>query len=322
MSIGVGRKPTDADYGLGNYAFNADQLGLLDENELTERLVQTFSAPSYSPPRLPAVATEMLALTQQREVEFDEIESLLERDAMLVGEVLCLARSAAYSRLRAAATLREALIRIGLGKLRDVVMQAAMNMRVFRSKAYGNCMERVRGHSNATAHLCRIVSRYTALDEEQTFLCGLLHDVGIAGILLTVGDVKRDEKAPDLVALWPAIDRAHPRAGARMVELWKLPPDIATVIGVHHEISVDGEDHPLAATVCLAESLTSELNLAIAPNDEKGLREFGLDVHARVDRSDEGVIARACQSLGLSEPTLDLIRADAREWAAAETAAR
>lgn len=319
MTSGIGRKPTDADYGLGEHSFDADRLGLMDENELTERLVRTFSEPGYSPPRLPAVATEMLALTQQRDVEFSAIESLLEKDAVLAGEVICLARSAHYSRVRPVTTLREALVRVGLRQLQDVVMQAAMNMRVFRSKAYAKCMERLRNHSNCTAHLCRIVSRYTPMGDEQAFLCGLLHDVGIAGILLSLGDVKRGQSVPDLGSLWPAIDRAHTRAGAKMVELWNLPSEISGVVGIHHDASLNGVDHPMAAIVCLAESLTSELNMGLAPESESQLKDFGLHVHARVDYSGENSIARACHVLGLDESKLDLVRSDAQKWAAAET---
>jgi hypothetical protein len=83
-----GRKPGDPDYGLGEHALDADRLGVLDEAELTERLMATFARPDYRPPRLPVVATELLALSQQPNAEFHAIEHLLEQDAMLAGEVM------------------------------------------------------------------------------------------------------------------------------------------------------------------------------------------------------------------------------------------
>ena len=76
-----------------------------------------------------------------------------------------------------------------------------------------------------------MVSQQTPMADEQAFLCGLLHDVGIAGILLVLGDVGRGEKPPDLTALWPSIDSVHAKAGARMVELWGLPAEMAMVVG-------------------------------------------------------------------------------------------
>lgn len=66
-----GRKSTDADYGLGKHTIDGDKLGLVDEHELTDLLIGTFDSPDHRPPRLPAVAMELMALSQQPDVEFD-----------------------------------------------------------------------------------------------------------------------------------------------------------------------------------------------------------------------------------------------------------
>jgi HD-like signal output (HDOD) protein len=258
-------------------------------------------------------------MSQDPDVDFGDIEKLLEQDSTLAGEVLSIARSAFYAGQGTVVSLRDALVRLGLAKLREVVMQAAMTARVFRSAAYRDCMEKLRDHCRATAHLSRIVSSYTPIAEEQAFLCGLMHDVGIAGILLVLGDVERGKQAPDLNVLWPAINAAHPRAGARMVELWELPAEIAMAVGAHHDVRIQGHDHPLAATVCLAESMTAELGLAFVPPVENGGDEAGL-VEAcltdGIDRTDPAVLERAQSALSLTETMLDLIRSAAREWAA------
>jgi hypothetical protein len=34
VPTGIGRKPTDADYGLGEHSFNADRLDLLDDSKM------------------------------------------------------------------------------------------------------------------------------------------------------------------------------------------------------------------------------------------------------------------------------------------------
>lgn len=319
MTCSLGRRPQDADYGLGEHSIDVDRLHLIDEAELTERLIHTFSLPSYRPPRLPAVATELLGISRQHDVTFSAIEALLEKDAMLAGEVLAMARSALYSRGRPVTTLQAALARIGLTALQDVVLQAALNLRVFRSSCYKGCMERLRDHGQATANLCRILSRYAPVTQDQSFLCGLLHDVGIAGILLVLGDVERGKQAPDLAVLWPAINAAHARAGARMVELWKLPPEIATVVAAHHQVRIDGVDHPMAATVCLAEEFTTELNLGFVPTrdgrgQDEDLERSGLLAHGWVDRSDAAVIDRARKTLNLTDSAIERVRSEAREW--------
>ena len=313
-----GRSRTDADYGMGEYEFDADSLGLIDEDELTERLSATFASDSYRPPRMPAVAMEIMALASDPDVHFNRIEKLLEQDAVLAGEVLSMARSAEMAG-RASAnidSLRGALVRVGMSRLRDVVLGAAMNMRVFRCKSYQGVMERLRYHCRATAYLARLVSRYTAIDENRAFMAGLMHDVGIAGILLVLGEQPRGKKPPELTLLWPAIERAHTRAGARMVELWQLPEEVSQAVDAHHRVLIEGEGHPLAAIVCIAESMSDEFNLGLVPEqpDDKtaaALKSSGLLQHSALDKNDEMVQWRACEALGIERSTLDLVRKDA-----------
>ncbi|MCP3981208.1 MAG: HDOD domain-containing protein [bacterium] len=312
MTSTLGRKPTDADYGMGEHSFDGDRLGLIDERELTERLLGTFASPSYTPPRLPAVAMELMSLSQKPGVEFKEIEALLERDAMLAGEILLMARSATFAGIRPVNSLGAALVRIGLVQLRDVVMQAAMSMRVFRSDGYATCMARLQEHSRSIANLCRILADHTPVSRDRAFLCGLLHDVGIAGILLVLGDTQAGEQLPDLLTHWPAIDRAHTQAGARMVELWKLPDEICHVVGAHHSPRNDDEILPMAAVVCQAEALAIELNLGLAPDGDEAL-QLGLEHHL-VDRVDENTLLHAREALRLTEEKLDKVRAAAQKW--------
>lgn len=326
-----GRTKADADYGMGEHTVDADGLGVLDGDDLTATLMATFEAPGYQPPRLPTVAMELVALSRKPDVDFKDIEQLLEQDAMLAGEVLRLSRSAYYTRVRAVGSLREAVVRLGLKQIRDVVLQAAMNVRVFRSKAYRGCMERLRTHSRATAHIARIVSRYTPIDEEQAFLCGLLHDIGFAGCLLVLGETKRGAKPPRLDALWGPMDEIHARAGQRIVSLWKLPPEISMVVGAHHQVSIEGFDHPVAATICVAEAVATDVGVGFVPKrtkraaadddaEEESAREMqGLVRHGRVDMSDQTTLTRAHAALGLNESTLELIRRDTLDWLRADT---
>ena len=318
-----GRRSTDPDYGLGEHTMNCDNLGMIDESELVERLLATFKSPNYHPPRLPAVAMELMQLSQNPNIEFSEFEELLEQDATLAGEVLAVANSARFRGVRQIESLHGALVRLGMRTLRNVVVEHAMSMRVFRSSAYKGSMERLREHCRATAHMGRIVSRYTVIPEEQAFLTGLLHDVGFAGILLILGDTQRGQDPPDLGILWPAIHRAHGQAGQRMVELWGLPMHIALGVGAHHQLLVGGEIPPLAAVICLAEALTQDLGMAFRPDESTntlgaGLESITVSNLEHIDRTDELTLHRAREALGLSEPMFKLIRDDAQQWLADE----
>lgn len=317
----LGRTQNDADYGLGNVTIDCDSLALVDESELTQRIIDAFEAPGYAPPRLPAVATELMALSNQPDVEYEQLEALLERDATLAGEILSLCKSAAYDRGGNISTLRDALIRIGIKKLGEVVMQAAMKARVFRSKGYKACMETLQEHCRVVAHLGRLVSQHTAHADDRAFLCGLMHDVGIAGILTVLGDAKRGEQPPDLATLWPAIHNAHPVAGARMAQLWELPQDVQIAVTAHHNVCVEGFDHPLAAAVCLAEHLAVELDMAFVPPKD-GSSVSAIDTalleSVVVDQTDARAVERAKVALEINESEYAALRAAAERWAERE----
>ncbi len=313
-----GKRKTDPGYGQGLVELSLDDDVLLDEEEVTERLLAVFSAPQYRPPTLPSVATELMALSQNPSAGLDDVAALLERDAMLTGRVMKLVRSPIYSGASEISSLSNAILRLGLNTLRDIVMETCLNMRVFRADAFTDTMERLRDHSAFTGHVARIVCRYTSIEAEYAFLCGLLHDVGVAGSLIALSENVPKQKRPDLIAIWPAIDRAHGKAGALMAKLWELPPDVQLAIEHHHQVLMDGHAHPLAATICVADEIAHEMGFGLLPEEEAGegvseLEAACLSSHTSVDRSLAQTLERAREALGLGDSEMEQIRADAEK---------
>ncbi len=318
----LGKKKTEEGYGRGEHSIDLDDDVLIDEAAIKERILAAFNSPDYRPPTLPSTALELVSLSSNSEVAFDDVVSLLEGDSMLAGRVLRIAQSPVYAGAAQVQCLRDALVRLGLTTLRDLVFEVATNLRVFRAPAYAGPMERIRRHSNATAHLSRLVSRYTPMEGEYAFLCGLLHDVGTAGILIALGDVPRGKQPPDLAVLWPAIDAVHEEAAALMTKLWCLPPEIPLVVGAHHSVHIEGYPHPMAATVCLAERLADDLGLGLVPRrSEEGEAEkpadlAELEIYDRSDRSSDVALQRAHEALQLNDHTMQLIESEGQELVA------
>ena len=321
---------SDPNYGKGVARVAHDDDVLLDEEAVAARLRETFAAPDYEPPKLPSVAAELMSLAQTPDVEIDQVARLLERDPMIAGRVVQLAQSPIYRGSGAVTSIREALMRLGLNALRDLVLQVSLNTRVFRADAYAEPMDRLRRHSLATAHLAKIVCRYTALHGDYAFLCGLLHDVGIAGCLIALAEGK-DKRPPDLVAVWPSIERVHSEAGVHMARLWQLPDEIEWVLGAHHEVLIGGAPHPLAAAVALANEIAIRQGFTLVPEeepdesaadedgDEDGklaadvLERLCLAAHTNLDRTRPGVLEQATAAVGLTAEQLTLIERDFEE---------
>ena len=327
---GQGKKRGQAGYGDGRAQIRAGDDVLFDEEAMVAELLACLEAPDYRPPTLPVVAVELMSLSTRADVAIEDVVRLLERDSLIAGRVLQQAGSASLAGAVKITSLREATMRLGLLRVRDLVMEIALNVRVFRSEAYGEAMERIRRHAVATAHVARLVCNYTPIEGEFAFVAGLLHDVGIAGTLLALAERKgkshRRIAPPDLLVIWPAVDRVHARAGEIMAKHWQLPADVRLAITLHHQLLMDGHPHPLAATVVVANELVHRAGAVLAPGpDEKqesddapetGLEKVGaedwLSAHANVDRSTEATLARARDALGIDARRHGMIEAESR----------
>ena len=200
-----------------------------------------------------------------------------------------------------------------------------MNLRIFKCEAYVDAMERLRRHAVATAHVSRTVCRYTSIEGEFAFMAGLLHDVGIAGVLLALAERKSGRKTPpDLLAIWPAVDRIHARAGEIMARHWQLPAEIRFAISAHHQVVLGGHVHPLAATVALANELAHQHGAGlVAKCVEDGTAVPGgasaasdssawMSAHAGVDCTGENTLLQARAALGIDARVFDLIVGEAQ----------
>ncbi|MFN3202818.1 MAG: HDOD domain-containing protein [Bradymonadia bacterium] len=313
-TLGGSKTALDPGYGQGNYSLDADALTFADRGALAQRVVEHFKSPSYHPPSLPPVAAQILGLTNRADVEINDILKVLEQDAVLTAEAFKVASSAAYSRgtgrLR---TLRDVVMRLGLEGLRNMVLEVGLNMRVFRCAEYRAPMERLRRHAVAVGQLSRIICRYTGLDGEFAYMCGLLHDLGFAAALLALGEENKRRSAMPLEEVWPVLEAAHEEITAIVARIWGVPDEVIWAIEHHHNIQTGGRIHPVSAVVYLAD-------MWVVP--------MGFDALESAQRKAKGDYTRhqtkqgmlhAIEVVGLTTETIRLIRdAAANELAVEE----
>jgi putative nucleotidyltransferase with HDIG domain len=294
---------TSENYGKGEYELEADAVVLESAADFAARLKAHFTSPGYTPPLLPAVAMQVQQLSTRADVDIPALVSVMEKDPMFAARVLKIAQSAAFASAGNIASLRDAVVRIGLRNLTDIAWEVAMNMRVFRSQHYAQPMEAVRRHSTACAHLARMLSSATGISSEYAFLCGLLHDIGMASSLVVLGE-QTPAQTLDPMLLGMILKRCHQEASMVIAALWKLPADVQLVVGHHHDVTIQGFVHPLAAVVAVAEQLARELGF--------GVMMAGSDC----DNTEDLAVARARDALKLDKAAMDRLREEAKKLAA------
>ncbi len=271
---------------------------------LDERLNAIFASPSYRPPMLPQVALDLLRLIRSDLFSFEQVAKILERDAVLAGRVLRLVQSPLYARPRPILSLSQAVVRLGLTTLRDAILEVAVNTSVFRAGVYRRPMARVLLHLRATAHICRLVGGYSTQVGDRAFLCGLLHDVGFAGLLITLAEEAQSDPrlaVENVLPFWPALDRAHEAATGAMLKIWGFPPEIIRTLANHHTVPDDTPLDPTLAVLIIAEHLAGVLGCGMV------MGETPLDGQY----APEPPVTLACERLGIPGDELLVIQGEA-----------
>lgn len=277
---------------------------------LGAELIETFNDPNYRPPPLPSIALELMTLTNRDDSTIERIVRLLEQDEMLAGGVMRLIGSPLYTSRSPIRSLKEAVVRLGVRTVRDLVFETALNQGVFQLAEYSETIEQIRRHSTVTAYIARIVCKVARVQEEHAFLCGLLHDIGFAGLLFAVSHVEAAH-SPPLLQLWPEIDKLHEQASYLVTQLWQLPKDLQEIVGHHHHLHT-GETSRVAAAINIADQLSERFGASVVgPVDEHGVLltgdavdEFDLEVSRAELNLDDAAMARIIEEAEATVPDI------------------
>ena len=270
--------------------------------EITTRLRQLFASQSWKPPMLPAVAMQLVELARKPDVEVAEVARTLETDPVLAARVLKLVQSPFYSGQTPVRSLKQAVVRLGLVGMRNAVLEASLDYRVVRAPGYRTQLEALRRHSQWTAHLARLVARRSPIDPDFCFLCGLLHDIGIAASLLALGE----EREPvGIETAWSSVEEVHEEAAGIVARAWKLPVELAQVVQSHHVLRSDGQIHPVAAVICVAQELAEEIGAGL-----QGPAENCQVQQIETDSAERRALAK--MTLRLDDYEMNSLRADTK----------
>jgi HD-like signal output (HDOD) protein len=270
---------------------------------LRERLISVFEDPSYLPPPLPNVAMELLSLSGRSDARVADVVRLLEQDEMLAGKVMRLVASPIYSGRQAITSLNDAVLRLGFKTVRDLVFEAALRSGVFDLDEYAETVAQVQRHSTVTAYVARLVCQRARVDGDHAFICGLLHDIGFAGLLFAITHFEGSE-SPPLEQLWPEVDALHERGSAILCKLWGLPVPITEVVSHHHHLHT-GKFSKVAAAICIADRLSGQFGAdVVGPVDAQGIA-IAADLVSELDLE----VARS--ELGIDDAKFDAISQDA-----------
>lgn len=204
--------------------------GSQDLARLEGKLIKLLNEGHAPLPVIPEVAMAALKMAQSPNVHISTLASLLEQDSLLATRFLAVANSAIYYRGFRTASMRDAVMRMGLSEARDILGNIASSTAL---PQYNDVLIKMCERANLAGRLAQAACRQLRLPFEPAYLCGLLHNLGEARVLRILAGLPRP--AEGVGAVLKLVERYHTQAGAQLAEKWNLPSDVVQACALHHD---------------------------------------------------------------------------------------
>jgi HD-like signal output (HDOD) protein len=239
---------------------------------LLDRIKHRIDSGKLALPVFNEAAVRLQKLSVSADVETDEVEQIVLADQVMVAETLRAANSSFFGGLSQINTVRSAIIRLGLRQVCQLALMASQRSKYdARDQSLRQMIQQLWSHASATAMAANWLARRLGFGKEleaESFVGGLLHDVGKLVILRSIDEIKLEEEAPfdlspELVN--EILEEAHPALGCRFLKHWDIPEVYCEIARDHHLRDFDNSKIPLI-TVRLANNAAAKMGLSLHPN--------------------------------------------------------
>ncbi|MDD2706427.1 MAG: HDOD domain-containing protein [Verrucomicrobiae bacterium] len=214
-------------------------------------------------PTLPSIFTALEQIAGNPNAAAQDVAEVISRDPVASSRILRVANSSYYGHKEPAEDLSTAVFRLGIGEIKRIAMSIG-TLQVFAKTPNHRFLKELWIHSLSVAVIAGELSKaFNLPNHEQTYLAGLLHDIGKVFFaccftdeyLIAEAEI-RENKGDPLMIETDIIGITHLEAAQRIVIQWKMPPHAGTAIENHHNpLAVAGEDRLLALCIGIANRL-------------------------------------------------------------------
>ena len=271
-------------------------------------------------PILPQTLLQIQKVASDDHSSADDLAQVILKDQSLTMRVLRMVNSAMYQRKghEKVTTVRKAVILLGFETVRKLALGLSVFDMMSKLSRSPHLLE-ITQHSLVTAAFAQQLAEASGrLAPEEAFVTALVHDVGKV-VLVECSPEDYDHVVRDIAAGVDGIDAerkhfgmSHDRAGRRLALKWKLPTEMQSVIGDHHDFD---PLHPprlmdsMIATIVYADAMSSfqctpetqfeELRILQHAGKVLGIPSGRLDdLYSKIDRDISSLASTFDVSLG------------------------
>jgi HD-like signal output (HDOD) protein len=215
-------------------------------------------------PSIPVVLTPLLNYLEQpvEQLQIQRVVDLISQDKSLAAQCLRMANSPLYGRYAEVASVRDAVVALGMQRMRDIAVSCSV-LKLFPSDQVQVDPIVFWEHSMGCALVCRHFAQKIGFpDPGKVYLAGLLHDLGILANLWVLPnefgaaiELARTERIPLHEAELRTLGLTHCESGSIIAERWALTPDLVAVVRYHHDPQSAPAHRALLALVSLSDLL-------------------------------------------------------------------
>jgi diguanylate cyclase (GGDEF)-like protein len=221
------------------------------------------------------VATEIIALARDPDIEMAKVAQAVGRDPAMTAKILRIANSAFYAQRRPSQNLRQALVIIGLNAALTLALSFSLVNSMRALRPVGIDYPRFWRRALLAATAARTFGESIKVGHaEEIFLAALLQDMAVLAIDRASRDFYAKLQQPSAHADWVAYEvaqlgRDHAGYSQMLLKAWNLPPRICTTVGASHEPQkLDPTTDEGRFARCVA--LGSDLAEAVVATDRAG----------------------------------------------------
>ncbi len=271
----------------------------------------------HSLPPMPETASKILTLRAIPDVKVEQIVAVIEKDPVLVAQIVSYANSAFFGQAGSVKSLKDAIFRV-LGV--DAVMNMALALSVgstFKIPQTGPVGAKAIWKSSIYA--ASLMQRLSMLmpwgqrpNPGTAYLVGLLHDIGllVLGHLFTEEYIELNDylgKNNDVnlfIAEEKVLGISHIEVGKMVMRMWNMPEELVAVATYFHDKNYSDEYERYIQLLSVVKTILVPHGLAFGNSSE----ELPLDLLEKLSLDEEDVIIAADEVLQEGEIIKNLVK--------------
>lgn len=222
-------------------------------------------------PVFPGAAFELQQLLADDNTSIDQIAKVIGKDQAMASQVLKLANSAFFSGWNTVRTIREAILRLGLNHVFNLVV-CTSQQKYYKSRntTLQKILETLWQHALCTAIGSKWLVQKLGYRQfgDEAFLSGLLHDIGKLVLTKAIETIQSEYEDFDLPSelIDQIFDSMHSEQGNYLMDEWSIPDVYCKIALNHHKEEFDKND-VLLMSVRIANQVCRKAGISTHPKE-------------------------------------------------------